>query len=330
MPGTMTGAMKTPVANQDEVTLFREMYSKNFIEKAGNEPFLLEGFMLSEPCDPMMTEMWVDGDEPLGTGDTPAARAARNSATSYTDMQFLKRKVVPSPLEKAVLLQRAEAKSQLANPKSRYIKRTLDWFNERQLYDFIAAALGTAVEGYYNTSRAWTTSNKTIAADGYTVADSNKAGFTFDMFLEVEKQFRDNKVGIDTVPWYMILSTTAWKQLKSTAEFKNELNRVDHPLRQGTKIPQYNNCSFFVSSLINTETANGSTVSMNIAATVDGMIRVVEDEWDIDLTTSTAYCHNLSLYMKRSVGFTRLDEKKVFKVQSVDSPTSGARAKVAS
>ncbi len=329
MPGTLTGAMKTPIANQDDVTLFREVYSKNFIQKAGTEPFLLEPYMLKESCDPAMTEMWVDGCEPLGSGDIPAARAARNSTTTYTDMQFLKRKVVPSPLEKAVLLQRHEAKSSLANPRAHYIQSTLNYFNERKLVDFIAAALGTAVEGYYNTSLAWTTVNKTIANNGYTVSDSNKAGFTFDLFLEVEKQFRDNKVGIDTVPWYMVLSTIAWKQLKSTAEFKNELNRVDHPMRQGAKIPMYNNCMFFVSANIGTGTAGGATVSQNIAATVDGMLMAVEDDWDIDVQINPSYCHNISLMMRQSVGFVRLDEKKVFMVQSVDSPTSGARAKTA-
>ncbi len=306
---TISGGIRTPVVDADAVTLMREGFSRNFLEKAQVKynP-LIELLAYSETIDPMEYEKWVDGIKPLDADDSniPTEPADRNGNTSYTDTRFFKRKITARPLQRFELLQASEAKSKLLNPKSQIIENTLNYFMRMDYVDAITALLGTAVEAYRDTAQTLISSNKTLAAS-HVLTDDGNAGFTYDRFLDIEEAFRLSDVPFDEEEWILIIGPTQNKQAKKTDIFINKDYSGATVLANGTKLPKINNCTILVTSKL-PKTGNYRRC---IGFTKTGLIRAVQEDWELDVQIAASKRHNISVKMERSYGYVRSDEDRV-------------------
>jgi hypothetical protein len=311
--GTISGGVYDPYTNGDIVTLMREGFSRNFLEKSQIKynP-LAEMLYFQETIDPMEYEKWVDGIKPLSSTDSniPAEVTSRRATTSYTDTLFYKRKITTTQYNRFELLQAREAKSRLLNPRERIIENTINYFNRMEYEEAITALLGTAVEGYRNTSQVWTTSNETLDSTHILTDDANE-GFTYDRFLDIEEAFRNDEVNFDEEKWVLLIGPRQNKQAKKTDMFINKDYVGETVLANGTKLPKLNNATIMVTSLLPT-TGNYRRC---VAFTLQGLIRAVEEAWELDVQVATAYQHNISVKMERSFGYVRSDEDRVVEFQ---------------
>lgn len=310
--------IRLPLASQDQVTLYREQFSDNFIVKAGEMETKLLSTVTIENMDPGAEYLLVDAVEQHATADSNemAAATTRIGATSYKNTKFAKRQIDSNLYEYFEQIRSGDLKSRLVSPTSRIIPITLGDSNRQLDAAIVSAALGTAVEKYLDANGVKQTAPRAFSSD-MVIEDTQQKGFTWDRFLQIEKLFRDAGVSVDTEEIFVILGSQQFAEAKEDDRFISSEYTGEYVLRNGAKLPKINNMVLIHSN----ELSVADNVRDCVAYTKIGMCVALEEEWEVTLELATELRHNYSLGIKRGYGATRLDEKRVIKFQCYEGVT---------
>lgn len=313
--------IRNPVVSQDQISSYREQYSGNFLTKAGEMETKLISTMTIETIDSAGEYLLMDAVEQNSDDDsnTPTASTGRAQTTTYSNTKFAKRQIDSNLFQKAELIKSGDLKSKLVSPTTRIIPVALGAFNRDVDSAIITAALGTAIEKYYDADGVKQTASRSFDED-MVIEDTEQKGFTWEHFLQIEKRFRDAGVNVDTEEIFVVVGSNQMSEIKDDDHFIHSDYTGEFVLRNGAKLPMINNMIIIHSN----ELPVSNSVRDCVAYTRIGMGFAWELEWEISLEVATGYWHNYSLCMKKAYGASRLDEKRVIKFQCFENVDTGS------
>jgi hypothetical protein len=304
--------IRLPIASQDQVTLYREMFANNFLVKAGVMESKLLNTVTIENIDPGAEYLLVDAVEQHSSSDsnTMAAATSRIGSTSYSNTKFAKRQIDSNLFKYFEKIRSGDLKSRLVSPTSKIIMMTLAESKRALDSAILSASVGTACEKYYDASGVRQTASKTFDTD-MVIADTESKGFTWERFLQITKTFRNAGVDVDNEEIFLVIGPQQEAEAKEDDRFISSLYTGDHIIRSSGNIQKTNGISIIVSN----ELSESSNIRDCIAYTRIGMCLAIEEEWEVTLELATELEHNYSLGIKRAYGASRMDEKRVIKFQ---------------
>jgi hypothetical protein len=238
---------------------------------------------------------------------------SRFAAMGRVDAPLSRRWVFPVDYDLPQLIDEFDKLKLIADPSSAYVQNAVFAMGRAMDREIIAAFLGTAKTGEAaGTSTSFTSGNEIDVAVGGSNTRLNVA-----KLRAVREIAMANNIDLDSDPLYCAIPAKDDAALLNEIEIiSRDFNGGDKPVLKDGKLDRFLGINFIHCELI--ETLNAGTNEVNIPVWAkSGMYLGM---WQ-DIMTSVSKRHDLQsepyqAYCMGSFGATRLDEQKVFNIES--------------
>ncbi len=201
----------------------------------------------------------------------------------------------------------------ITDPESMYVTNATYALGRKQDAAIIAAFLGTAKTGVNGaTSTSFTTGNEIDVAVGGTNSRLN-----VQKLIAVKELAMANSIDLDNDPLYCAITAKDHSQLLQEVQIiSSDFNGGDRPVLKDGRVQSFLGINFIHCELL--ETAAAGTNEVNIPVWAKSGMHL--GLWQ-DITASVSKRNDLQgepfqAYVKATFGATRVEEKKVFNIES--------------
>ena len=235
-------------------------------------------------------------------------KGGRHSDTPLMNTPHMRRRVSSSPYNWADLVDNTDKLRMLADPTGPYTMNAVMAFNRAVDQIIIDAFFDDAWTGKEGKTRVAFPTSQVIPAGG--------TGLTIDKLIATKKRFWQNEAlgEMDEVPLYMAVTSTQLENLLKTTQVTNaDYNTVKALVRGDVN-------SFMGFEFIRTERlAWNNNIRDCVAWVKDGMLLAVAEDITVKGGPRPDKNYSQQIYVEMDMGATRMDEKKVVKVQCAEN-----------
>lgn len=238
---------------------------------------------------------------------------SRFAPMGRVDAQTDRRWVFPSDFDLPQLIDSFDKLRLLTDPESQYVQNAVYAAGRKKDALLIAAVLATAKTGVTGaTSTSFTSGNEVDVAVGGTNSRLNVA-----KLKAVRELILGNHIDMDQDPCYCVITAKDDSALLGEIEIiSRDFNGTDKPVMRDGRLEKFLNINFVYCELLETVGAGTNEVNVPVFAKSGLHLGI----WN-DIQTSISQRNDLQsepfqAYVKMSIGATRIDEKKVFNIES--------------
>lgn len=231
----------------------------------------------------------------------------RHGDTPLMETPHSRRRVSTSPWIWADLIDNPDRVRMLIEPTSPYATNAVMAFNRRKDDIIIRAALGTAYAGKEGEIPIPFPASQTIEAGA--------EGITLDKLIEVRQQLWESDVDEDE-PVFVALSPAGFADLFHEEKITNADYATVKALAAGD-IDTFMGFTFVRTTRLPYEDAGGGNVIRdNLVWVRDGILAAVAEDIKVEIDRRPDKKYSTQVYVEMDFGATRMEEKKVIKLQS--------------
>ena len=261
----------------------------------------------------------------------------RYADSPENDITHARRRVVATPYDVGLMLDKFDKVQMLVNPESEYVQQQVTALNRKKDIEFIKGALGTAQTGKTgSTSTAFDTTNQRIAHDYDGAGGSADRSLTLQKLSKARSIFGENGIDLDDPlnKAYIAVSPQVIQDMLNTEKTTSvDFNSIKALIKG--ELSQFYGFEFIVSNLVPFFTNGTEAVSLDwtsadaptggtannracIAWVKSGIRQVTNPSIMTEISKRDDKRFNYYAYSCMRTGAVRMEEKKVIQINCIE------------